>query len=260
MQQPDDILEYPFPTRVIKNIKPSIAKLEGLDWVLDENDEFFRIKNPPKLNSQERYHWDIFRYLTNLTGAVDRLKEIQVYLSRFPNPRIYDRKGITQDKWIKYHYGNFIVTMVTIHDAALILVNAVYMLGLNPKDCNENTVSKNTRIRNTSVGEALAELDEATKEYRYPRNLQLHRGEPPEISVIQMQEALSILQRVGSPLLEANELDKLYRAPSSEIVTDLDSRTKMVINQLSHLFDALLAQYELQSEFQLLVEKSFRKK
>ena len=255
MEISDNLYQHEFHKKVHSNLIPCLEKFVNLEWEFDnDSDRLFRAKNPPEINWREYYHWCVFQYSANLIGAIDKLNDIQTYIGRFPSPRTYERKGITQDTWIKYHYGNYVSTMVTIYDTSLLLVNEVFLLGLDPRDCKERTVAKNSKVINTAAGNALAGLNKVTQQYRYPRNIQQHRGEQPEIGILQVHEALSNLQRAGEHFMDKNKLDELYVLARSAITADLEIRTQQVVNVLSQLFDSLIAQYDLQSKIYSLEE------
>lgn len=225
-------------------------RFEDFEWeeVNDVNERMFRVKNPAQLTQHEKYHWQVFLYLANILGAVERLNDIQTYIDRFPTPRTYEKSGITQDKWIKYHYANFVSTIITIYDTSLLLVNELFLLGLDPRECNERTIARNSHVRHTRVGEILKELDNVTQEYRKPRNMQVHRGEDPKIGILQYHEMASLLQSIGAPLMDVKELDKLYTLTRSYIVEDLEFRTLQMVNVLSRFFDSLIERYILQTK------------
>ncbi len=114
--------------------------------------------------------------MMNLTSTIERLEEIPFYLVRFPNSPTFKKQGITLHKWVHYHYSNYLINAVTIYDTALLLTNVVFMLGLSPKSCSEETVARNRKVQGTKVKPAIDKLKEITKNYREPRNLYVHRG------------------------------------------------------------------------------------
>jgi hypothetical protein len=253
----DDLFEHKFCKYCLENNKPLIEKLNNLKWdpKLD-SDGYFRLSNPPKVNGIFAYHVDVFQYLANLLTADDRLSYIEVFINKFPRPRTYERKGITEDRWIKYHYSNYYATMVTIFDTALLLVNEVFILGLDPKECNERTILKNSNIEFTKVGKALLELKNVTEKYRHPRNLAFHRGQDIDLGFLQVPSALSLLQRAGTPMIEINKLIKLYKLTRRVIVNDLHHQTQTVTTCLTQLFDALFEHYDLQTRVYQIETKS----
>jgi hypothetical protein len=93
-----------------------------------------------RFTEEQLYCLDIFSCLRNLVNAVERLEDICVYVSHFPQPRKFERQDITEDKWIQYHYSYFLITIVGIFDTALLLVNAALHLGIPPEQCKKRIV------------------------------------------------------------------------------------------------------------------------
>jgi hypothetical protein len=253
----DNLFEHKFCKYCLENNRSWIEKLKDLEWVAKLNsDGYFRLSNPPKFDDLLAYHVDVFQYMTNLLNSVERLSHIEVYINKFPCPKTYEKNGITEDRWIKYHYSNYNATQVTIFDTAILLVNEVLILGLDPKECNERTVLKNTKVEFTKTGKALKKLKGVTEKYRKPRNLAAHRGQEIELGSLQLPSVLSLLQRAGAPMVEINILDKIYKLTRRGIVYDLHSQTLKVTDNISHLFDALFEHYELQTRVYQIETKS----
>jgi hypothetical protein len=78
------------------------------------------------LSDPEQYHFNVFSRLSPITTAFERFSQVQLFLKSFPRPKTYRSAGISQDKWLEYHYGVYIVTVVSLADLALLLTNAVF--------------------------------------------------------------------------------------------------------------------------------------
>jgi hypothetical protein len=105
----------------------------------------------PKLTEEQDYQNEVFIYTYNLTGAIERLEEIPLYIARFPKTKTLEKKGITVHRWINYHYANYLIIASSIYDATLLLVNSVFVLGLEPRLCNDGTVVNNKRVQGTKL-------------------------------------------------------------------------------------------------------------
>ena len=252
-----DIFEHKFCKYNLENLRPMYEMFEDLKWEpkLDSSG-FYRPTNPPKLNNLLSYHFYVFQYMANLLSAVERLSHIEVFINKFPSPKTYEKNGITEDRWIEYHYSNYNGTQVTIFDTAVLLVNEVLILGLGPKECNERTVLRNSKVEFTKVGKALQKLRNDTEKYRNPRNLAVHRGQETDLGVLQVPSALSLLQKAGTPMIEINKLNKIYKLTRRVIVYDLHHQTQTVTDNISHLFDALFEHYDLQTRVYQMETKS----
>lgn len=188
---------------------------------------------------EQNYHLEVFAHVGNVLTAVERLCDIQTYISRFPQPRAYGKQGITEDKWIHFHYSNYLTTVVSIYDTALLLVNAVFRLGLEPKVCSNETVIENRWVRRTSVKSAIRKLDDITKSYRRPRNLYVHRGQTPKLAILELLETFSFLRRVGKPTTDIELLNSAYGMARTKLAAALEKETGNLSMALMTVFDSL---------------------
>jgi hypothetical protein len=144
---------------LMTNLRP-VIEAAGKELVkLAEKTGEVRKKSVTPLPEPYFYHYEVFYYATSLLNAISRLKDIQTYLIRFPQPRTYEKHGITQDKWIEHHYANYVVTVVNLYDIALILTNVVFRLGIPPRQCRDNVVKENEWVKKTQVKPALDHLN-----------------------------------------------------------------------------------------------------
>lgn len=190
------------------------------------------------------YALDVFSYVSNLLTAVERFGGIRVYLARLPQPRRYEAVGVTEDQWITYHYSNYLMAVVSIYDTCLLLTNAVFALGLDPKECKKATVADNRKVRKSRVTEPLAKLNKTADKYRFPRNLLVHRSELPKLEILDLLEMISSLHRAGKPMMDNRTLDKLYSLARREITDALDGEISLITSTLSEFFDSLQPVYE----------------
>lgn len=258
----DQLAEHRFSKLVMQNVQPLIKATEPQLLQAVEEGTF-----KPRLNSrgeilldkpdpwrksdlapEQTYHSDAALYLANLIGAVERLGEVEVYLHRFPQPRTYEKQKITEDKWIHYHHSNYLLTIVSIYDIALILTNIIFLLKLVPQECKHKTILKNDSVKSTLVALTLKNLDKIISDYRKPRNLYVHRNELPTIKSIELLKILSLLQNFDISYLPTKHLDILYETARKNLITDLSRDTDKITDGLSRFFDALYPIYVQQTE------------
>jgi hypothetical protein len=193
----------------------------------------------------DAYNHGVFVYVTALLSAFERMEEAETYLVNFPHKKALKEKGITENKWIAYHYSNHLVSLTGTFDTALLLTNHVFRLGLEPTDCKESTVTKNGWVRHTPVGPALKTFFKAVDPHKAVRNRFVHRGEVPLIKAIDELEVFTVVSGRGQ-FADPQFLLLLRRAYSDaakEVAADLATWRGEVVAATSKLFDALLPTY-----------------
>lgn len=243
----------------LENLRPVIKAIES-EW-----SELVKKsgKLPPKLPKKSGkgvpepyfYYWQVFYYAMRLVDAIRTIRDIQTFLRKFPQPRTYEKHGITPDRWIEYHYSNYVTIVVSLYDIALILTNAVFRLGIPERQCKDDVVTNNAWVTGTPVKSALEHLNKVIQPFRMPRHGHIHRGEVPDIEELEKTEhfdelkLFSVAQLFAIP--EAASLrdlaDFLYSHESVAIRLNLEAKRKLLERALLALFDALLPIYEAQT-------------
>ena len=243
-----DISKHAFLKAIVDNSNISKDALKELAKNYEETGTFRTTKNA-RLPPAEFYHFWVRSYTWALLSALERMSEAQFYLQNLPRGAAFSKKGITEDKWIEYHYCNHLVILYGIYDTSLILTNFVFRLGLKEKDCKESTIQMNAWVRNTPVKAALDGVSKVVEPHRDARNLYVHRGEIPIIEGIDDLKVFSLGVQFGKfaddpKLLKA--LRKDYVEQSKYVVKDMNTRLDAATAAVEKLFDALLPVYEQQ--------------
>ncbi len=201
------------------------------------------------------YHDGTFRYTANIINAIERMDLTPIFLKRFPRSETYDRHGLTLHRWVQYHYCNYLVAVTGVYDTALLLVNAVFALGLEPRDCRDRTVTFSERVKNTLVEQALVDLDGVISPYRDPRNHFAHRNRLPDLGLLDdLERSMFIESLGGSPGSEADPLghpvvvQMLYQSERRNLARTVADETDRVASGVSRLFTALEPFYAVFAE------------
>lgn len=189
---------HPFIREVMSNLSP---------FIKDVGDRFLeKVKESGTIRSSKTsspswptsYDLDVFWKASYLMDSFELMEEAQLYIDHFPQPRAYERKGITQDKWIEYHYQIHVVTLVGIEDRAFHLTNSVFRLGLDPQDCRAGAVMNNAWIRGTDVADSLKKIKKLINPERDTRHGIIHRGQRPNIAAVIGSEQYDFLELFAS--------------------------------------------------------------
>ena len=245
----DSILK-PLENEFVKSIEQRVSPKNRPK--LPESAEGRQSSSSLVLTEEQAYHNEVFEYASNLIQAIERLKEMPYYLARFPNTKTFQNQGITLHTWIHYHYSNFLITGVSIYDTTLLLVNAVFRLGLHPRDCNNRTVTRNRNVHKTSVWTALKSLDEVTKKYRESRNLYVHRSRNPGLEFLDRLESFRFIQEsseslnieAGDPIIHPVIRKELYKLERRKLIEIVRNETTAISDSVKEVFDALWPIYQ----------------
>ncbi|WP_147450283.1 Cthe_2314 family HEPN domain-containing protein [Corallococcus carmarthensis] len=243
---------------IVENSKIGIDTAEALAKNYRETGTF-RTTKTAQLSPAEYYHHQVRSYVNSLLSSLERMGEAQFYLQNLPQGEAFSKQGITEDKWIEYHYCNHLVIAYSLYDTALILTNSTFRLGLKEKDCNDSTVKMNDWVRATPVKEALDGLSNATGLHRQDRNLYVHRGEIPIIEEIDDLKFVGLASRFGAlshKLRIETTLREAYVEAVGEIGVDMRSKLDAATATIERLFDALLPVYGQQAKFLSATGKS----
>jgi Cthe_2314-like HEPN len=200
----------------------------------------------PTLYREFVYHNEIFQHTSNLLLAIQRLEMTPIFLKRFPRTATFDKHHITIHRWIQYHYSNYVVTMTSIYDTALLMVNGIFGLGVEPKNCREKTVADHARVKKFRVQQPLHELASIVKPYCDPRHLLVHRNIMPGLSGLDDLDRLRFLNEVGEayhtkaePLLSPRFVTLFYNTERRQLAQEVVKASTRLTDSVYVLFDAL---------------------
>jgi hypothetical protein len=244
---------HPFCVKVLNDSNSTNQRL------IRERLEAFEKKKSyeTKLNQLELYNSDVDEYVHNLLQAVDRMEYTLIFLNRFPKSATFAKKGIYRDKWDEYHYSVFIVTIVGIYDTVLLLLNAVFDLGLKPQTCNEETIANNRHIINSNVKKPLARMNSFILKFRHDRNIFLHRGKPVQVNLLSENDILESLPDHVDFEKHTKLMTSVYKRKLREFVKLMKSNISIITRDINNLFDAIEPVYE--KRFNLIKNRINRK-
>ena len=118
-----------------------------------------RAAYPPRLNAAparpltpvEEYVQECFVSAGELVVACNQLEYALVYLSGYRQRRTADGSLITRADYVAYQIENFMIRLGTVTDRALRLVNVVFQLGIQPKECRRSVIADNAHVAPTPV-------------------------------------------------------------------------------------------------------------
>lgn len=242
---------HPFIKKITENLQPLLdSSADKLTKLAKEGK--LRNKEKAELSEHEWYDYAVFSHASSLLSGMERLQQTENFISNFPRPRSYEKKGINQYTWIEYHYSYYLATLVSLFDISLILTNFVFRLGNRERDCKYDLIKNNSWVRQTSVQKTLAELNQVIKPHRDGRNLHLHRGQMPDIATTMNLEELDMLKlfslvQMHEPIVDQEIIDWAYKGATKEIIERLQAERYNVHKVIWQFFDDLSPTYEKES-------------
>jgi len=220
----------------------------------------------PTMTPEQEYHNTVFYYVSNLANVIERLDHIPLYIKRFPNSKTFKDQGITLHEWVHYHHSAYLITVIGIYDLALLIVNALLVLGIHPRKCNDKNVGNHPTVQKLKVNSHIEKLRETTKEHREPRNLLVHHGSLPKIEMLDRMEterfikataeSLGISERV-KPFIHPVIAESIYQDERRKLVKSISARTVLIVNDLYELFNML---HPIYSAYTAHLEKHYKAK
>ena len=247
----DDILaSHPLIEQVFTNLRPVLDAFGDQLKDVAEQSGKIRIKDEQALPEYQYYDVMVFRKAFSLVDCIYQVEDTKWFIGRFPSPRRYEKEGITQHRWIEYHYSHYVVTLVSLGNLSLILVNVVFRLGIPEKLCTGELIKQNEWVSASSVNKSLSSLEKITKRHSPLRNLYVHRGKTPELhqvfesNLLDYLKLYSFLNQAGHPVVDRKLLDLVYKGEISKILERLDAEITQTKQAVRELLDSLFPIYE----------------
>lgn len=123
----------------------------------------------------EKYISDVGKVNSELKSVFEQIQFIAIFLRRFPNKKFYYENGIGELEYIQYHTEVLFHKIHTISEIMKLIVNEVYCLGIERKDCNWRKLNQKLP-KETPCLIIIENYYETFKEYIDYRHLNTHSG------------------------------------------------------------------------------------
>lgn len=196
-----------------------------------------------------KYAIDTNYWLTGLARRVESLNMVGDMLWLDPVPRNFRDLALTRYQWLTVTTDVFLTRYISVIDCALLLVNEVYRLRLEPRKC---TLQK---LKKIGLPDAVADhlelmLDEQ-ETLRNERNSRVHHGEEREFTDDDQTFKTASLfndkfhgmrgtDRYGRRI----NVDRSFKEGLVSIQRDFNRSTRLLKKQLDNLYDLLWEEFE----------------
>ena len=123
-------LDNPFSLKLLDEHSQSVKEFEKRDGYQAGKNNYHL------LSEKEKYSSRIFRLECDLINTIDKIEYIKIFLARIPYKKYLWKNSIDELSYIQYHLETLYHKVHTILDVMKLLVNEVYCLGINEKDCS----------------------------------------------------------------------------------------------------------------------------
>ena len=176
--------------------------------------------------------------LAHLLGLCEQMKYAVHFLSLFSPTKQTEESKINRSNYIQYNIENYLIRTQSLNDRVLKLINAVFHLGIDQRNCKFETISKNLHVKVTPVPAKLKKLWAALEKYRQERNTIIHHESFLEDDLRKLEMFYLVMEK--SPEDDIQELKYLpYHA--RKLAGDYVKQKKLEFNKFNNLiFNELL--------------------
>jgi hypothetical protein len=133
------------------------------------------INNPPrrnrKLSLTDYYTGNVMKDIFKIESLIDRCK---ICVKLIEEQNVTNRKAHKKLDRISILLSNYYISINTIYDVMLKLVNAVLFTGVDDRDVNQKNILSNLFIKNTKVESGMKQLQKILQQMTKRRNEIVH--------------------------------------------------------------------------------------
>ena len=191
---------------------------------------------------RESYAIEILLSIGSVVNCIEQLHFSVDMLSGY-------RSSSTPNQMSRYDYivfgiENYYLRLTSVFDRCLRLANVIYQLGLPERQCNNDSIIKNSHVKGTPVGKTLKELDKYTGPFRFHRNTVAHQATYSEKELDQLGLYYFLAEKDDS----FERYQYLYKKKTDEFVADKKVEFKENVANIENLvgvyFDAVITVFE----------------
>ena len=196
-----------------------------------------------------KYAFDLNIELTSLVRRVESLNLAGDLLWPEPLPNDFHTFPISRYEWLTVAADVFLMRYVSVVDCAMLLVNAVFELGLKPKQCSIDTLRK--MGASAEVLEILEDMLKDQGDLRQERNARFHHGaergftdDSETFRITALIEhrcgGVSGEDRFGRKL----DMERVFKEGLVEVQREFNRVSRRLVRQLDRLYDHLWPAFE----------------
>lgn len=196
-----------------------------------------------------KYVIDTNYWLTGLVRRVESLNMVGDMLWLDPVPKDFGDLALTRYQWLTVTADVFLTRYISVIDCALLLVNDVYTLGLEPKKCTLENLKK--RGLPSAVADRLELMLDQQEVLRFERNRRIHHGQERAFTDDdQTFQTASLFNDRLKGMKGKNRhggrinVDRSFKEGLVSLQRDFNGSTRRLKKQLDNLYDLLWEEFE----------------
>ena len=196
-----------------------------------------------------KYVYDVNSEVSSLVRRVESLNLAGNLLWPEPMPRDFKKVPVSRYEWLTVAADVFLMRYVSVVDCAMLLVNAVFELGLAAKHCSIPNLQKK-RVPERVIQVLQAMLDDQG-DLRKERNARFHHGvERGHTNDDQTFRIMALMEhRLGGASGEDRfgrklNLERMFREGLVEVQREFNRVSRRLVRQLNGLYDELSFAFE----------------
>jgi len=173
-------------------------------------------------DEHEFYLLGVGKAIAELLTCCEHLQNIPLFLSNYHETPSMKRAGINRQRHIVFHIESYIIRVQGLFDRVLKLIDAVFHLLNDPKNCRSHIILKNVKVKHhATVLSTVKKLKKLLERYAEQRNEVIHAGSFQEdrLRILEMYYIVENSERIeGKP--PSFDYAGLKSEMTREIVTD----------------------------------------
>lgn len=194
-----------------------------------------------------KYAFEINYYVSSLARRVESLNLAGGMLWPDPMPKVKDFP-ISRYEWLTVSVDVFLMRYISVVDCALLLANAIYEVGLEPKNCSLKNLKK--KGVSTEVVGLLKKMLDDQGHLRPERNARMHHGEEREFTdddqtfkigaIFERMHGIQGKDRFGRRI----NVDRSFKEGLVGLQREFNKSTRVLVRQLDRLYNLLWDEFE----------------
>ena len=200
-------------------------------------------------NEYEFYIMEVGHTLAHLLSLCEQLIHSGLFLTSFTPTNRMKEAGITRASHLQFNVENYIIRTQSFLDRVLKVVNAVFHLGLHPRNCRYSTITKNANVKITEIPPNLKKIRKIVDKYKQERNIVIHHESYQEDDLRKLEMFYLAQKTVNGPKhIDPDIFPYAIRNLSRKIVDqktkEFDQFNVAVYKELELSFNLLQPKYD----------------
>jgi hypothetical protein len=191
--------------------------------------------------------------LVEVLNCCHQLNQIPLYLGSHRQTPAMKKAAINRNSLIVYHVENYIIRTQSLLDRVLKLVDAVFHLLNDPRNCRFDVVVKNVKVEVSDVPESIKSLRKLLGRYSAVRSEVIHQHSIKEddLRILDLYFLLERWEEI-SPRQNRSNVSKLAQDMTQEVLWkrkyEFSKFNRELAVAIAHIFEKLAPHYSREEQ------------